>query len=913
MSTVLRVLQIEDSESDAALVQRVLKQTGYNIQVERVETAAEMRAALHRPDAGWDVIIADYRLPQFDAPSALAVLKESGLDIPFIVVSGTIGEELAVEMMRAGAHDYLMKGNMVRLGPAIKREIGEARSRSARREAEQGLLESADRLTMALSAAHMGVWEWDIDTGRVFWSKECLAIFRISEFNGTVEAFRNLLHPDDRDALMAAAEQAIADRRSFFAEFRSVLPSGEIIWLYDVGHARYDDTGKPTRLLGIVQDITARKHAEGELRRSQAMLDSVVRSALDAVAVIDDQGRIVHWNPAAEKIFGYRPEEVIGSVLHDLVAPERFRKDFERGYAEFLRTGTGPIVNKILEMPAIRRDGVEFPVELAVAPIKIGGANYAVGMVRDITARKAAETALRESEQRWSFALEGAGDGVWDWDGATGVAFYSRQWKAMLGMADDEVIKGDFEDLIHPDDRERVHNAIESHLAGETGGYTAEYRLRCKDGSYKWILARGRIVSRTADGRPLRAIGTHTDLTPLKAAEAEREKLLEQFLQAQKMESIGRLAGGVAHDFNNLLTIINGYSSLLRSDPSCSELQREYVGQVIMAGDRAKALVAQLLSFSRKDPPSRSAVNVNKLVENMGKTVLRLMGEDVQMSTTLAASLPVANVDPNQLEQVLMNLAVNARDAMPKGGILTIETSSPEKEVTCDMCGRPVDPERYVAIAVRDTGTGMTAETRSHLFEPFFTTKPVGRGTGLGLSVVHGILSANGGHMTVKTVLGEGTEFRVYIPSVKAEPVQAPEPAGAVPRGTETILLVEDEETVRRFVGTALNRLGYQVREAASAAAALEILETERAGADADRHCDAGHGWNRPGRKSANDDARPEGAVHVGLCRRRTLGDDGPHSQRRVPPEAVPPGRTGSAHPEVAQRRPGSVAGAGSG
>ena len=828
MRALLRVLQVEDSESDAALILRALQQAGYAVQSERVETAEELREALSRAETTWDAIIADYRLPQFDAPSALRVLKESGLDLPFIVVSGTIGEELAVEMMRAGAHDYLMKGSMVRLGPVVEREIGEARSRAARREAERQLHESGERLAMALTAARMGVWQWDMVSDRVFWSRECHEILHVHDFDGTQRAFLEIVHPEDREPLQEAGRRAIVERRSFSHEFRVIQPDGKIVWLSNVGHARFNESGRATQLLGIIQDITERKRAEGELLHSQTMLDSVVRSALDAVIVIDNEGRIVHWNPAAERMFGYDSSEVIGRRLHDLVAPARFHADFLRGYRSFLESGTGPIMGKILEVPAVRRNGVEFPVELGVAPINIGGAMFAVGMVRDITARKASETALRESEQRWSFALEGAGDGVWDWDGDTGLTFYSRQWKAMLGLAEDEMRTGDFADLIHPDDRERAQAAIEDHLTGKSASYTAEYRLRCKDGSYKWILARGRVVTRSADGRPLRAIGTHTDLSRLKAAEAEREKLLAQFLQAQKMESVGRLAGGVAHDFNNLLTIINGYAVLLRGDPDCREPQRDSLDQVIAAGERAKALVGQLLSFSRKDPPSQSAVNVNTLVENMGKTVLRLIGEDVRMSTTLAASLPTVKADPNQLEQVLMNLAVNARDAMPNGGTLTIETGVRPEAALCEICGQQIFGEHHVFISVRDTGVGMSEEARSHLFEPFFTTKPVGQGTGLGLSVVHGIVTANSGHLVVQSEAGKGTEFRVYLPVMQAEQAVDQAPAGVAPEGTEVILLVEDDPNVRRYVTTALTRLGYRVLEAPNAEDALATLQSQR-------------------------------------------------------------------------------------
>jgi PAS domain S-box-containing protein len=597
----------------------------------------------------------------------------------------------------------------------------------------------------------------------------------------------------------------------------------------NLGQASYDEADRPVRLVGVVQDITERKQAEEELRHSRRMLDVVVSAALDAVIVVDSLGNVALWNAAAERIFGYSPQEAAGRNLHELIAPPRLIPAYRDGFLGFSKTGGGLTVGRIIEMIARRKDGVEFPAELSVAPVTLSGVLHAVGVVRDISRRKNAEAALRESEQRWQFALEGSGDGVWDWHADTNRTYFSRQWKSMLGYEEEEISDRptEFEERVHPDDLERVKLALEKHFAGETPAYVCEYRLRTKSGAYKWVLGRGRAIERAADGRPLRVIGTHADLTALKAAEAERERLQAQVLQAQKMESIGRLAGGVAHDFNNLLTLINGHSAMLLSKLGIDDPIRDSVEQILSAGESAAAVVRQLLAFSRKNAPSRAVIDLNDVVRRMEKTIFRLVGHDIRIATNLAEPLPRVFADSGQIEQVLMNLVVNARDAMPNGGALTVETGAGYLSGRCAICESEIAPGDYVSISVRDTGAGMDAETLSHVFEPFFTTKPVGEGTGLGLPVVHGIVIQHNGHLSVASEPGAGSEFRIHLPVARRE-MSRDEPSVEAPaHGGETILLVDDDDRVRRFLVNALGVYGYRVRAASDAGEALAILSTE--------------------------------------------------------------------------------------
>jgi two-component system, cell cycle sensor histidine kinase and response regulator CckA len=828
LSTTLRMLQVEDSESDAAIVVRLLQRAGYEPRVTRVESAGEMRKSLG--ESVWDIILSDYRLPGFDAPAALRVLHETGLDIPFIVISGTIGEDVAVEVMKSGAHDYLMKSNLTRLVQAVEREIREAEVRKAGRLAQQALQESNLRLTMALAGTRMGVWEWNLRTGNIFWSPECYQAIGVESFDGSFDTLLQAVHPDDRQRLQQEVEQIVTGHRGVATEYRAIRPSGEVVWLANCGHMEYDASGKPLRVIGTVQDITERKCAEAALQHSQAMLQSVVASALDAVIVMSGQGIVALWNVAAERMFGYTADEAIGKPLHELIAPASVHSELQVGMAGFRMSGEGSVVGQTREMVARRKDGSEFLVELSVAPVSCPGTWQAVGVVRDITERKRAELALRESEQRWQFALEGSGDGVWDWDVATNTAYHSRQDLALLNLEGSELPyqRRELEERIHPDDRERFVTVWERHLAGVTPSYACEYRLRSADGTYKWILGRGKAIARDTEGRPLRVIGTHTDLTALKTAEAEREKLRAQFLQAQKMESIGRLAGGVAHDFNNLLTVINGYSGLALKQLGTGDPLRETVEEIYRAGERATGLVRQLLAFSRTQVLKQEYLDVNELIGDMQRMVRRLMREDVEIVTRLTPSLDAVQADRHQMEQAILNLAINARDAMPHGGTVTIETGRERREGTCAQCHINIVPGMYVRITIRDTGTGIGEDARQHMFEPFFTTKEVGQGTGLGLATVQGIVIQSGGHISFESALNEGTAFHIYLPAVERKAPEELETAvAALPaRGHETVLLVEDQSDVRRFCVRVLENRGYRVMQAPGGEAALLLLGT---------------------------------------------------------------------------------------
>lgn len=429
---------------------------------------------------------------------------------------------------------------------------------------------------------------------------------------------------------------------------------------------------------------------------------------------------------------------------------------------------------------------------------------------------------LRTSREHEQQAVTAGRVGLWDWDLRSNRVYFSPEWKRQIGYAPDE-ISDDFSEWqtrVHPEDLDRCLTALHSYLANPVTPYAEEFRFRHRNGSYRHILAHGSLV-RDETGRPVRMLGSHVDVTEL-------TELQSQFLQAQKMESVGRLAGGIAHDFNNLLTAINGTADLAmlglrEDDPLFGDLR-----EIRRAGDRAAILTRQLLAFSRKQVLQPAVLRLSTLVSEMEQMLRRLIGEDVILEITSEPGLGQVKADPGQLEQVVVNLVVNARDAMPQGGTLRLATRNIDLDETYTRMHPDVAPGAYVELAVSDTGTGMDAATLDRLFEPFFTTKGAGKGTGLGLSTVFGIVKQSGGSVQVASEPGCGSRFTIHLPRVPEGGTAArhsqPHP---VVGGKETVLVVEDEDGLRKVAVRALTAAGYRVLVAANGADALQLLERE--------------------------------------------------------------------------------------
>ena len=452
--------------------------------------------------------------------------------------------------------------------------------------------------------------------------------------------------------------------------------------------------------------------------------------------------------------------------------------------------------------------------------VRLGPAvRSALELRRTRAERAAAEAALRSNEQRFRALVEHSWDAVALFRSDGTILYGSPATTRILGYDLAEFVDRNALDLIHPEDRDAVVGRLTEALANPRGRVDVAARVRHRDGSWRYLEG---VFTNLLDDPSVGAIvNNYRDAT-------ERRSLENQVIQAQKMEAVGRLAGGVAHDFNNILTAIGGYSDLLLADLPPDDPHRQDVDEIHRAADRAAALIQQLLAFSRRQVMQPRVINLNALVANVENLLRRLIGEDVLLATALASDVGCVRADPGQMEQVIMNLAVNARDAMPGGGRLTIETRNVDLDAAHAAEHRTVVPGPHVVLAVSDTGSGMSAETQAHMFEPFFTTKEVGKGTGLGLATVYGIVKQSGGSIWVYSELGHGTTIKVYLPRVDEPPDPlpgTPVTAAADLHGTETILLVEDEPAVRGVARQVLTRHGYTVVEAPDGQTALALFD----------------------------------------------------------------------------------------
>jgi two-component system cell cycle sensor histidine kinase/response regulator CckA len=549
--------------------------------------------------------------------------------------------------------------------------------------------------------------------------------------------------------------------------------------------------------------------ARAEADEARSQLAAIVESSEDAIIGKTLDGLIVTWNPAAERLYGWSAQEVRGRPVSLLAPPDRAEE--LAGVLERLRRGERV---PPFETVGVRKDGQRLDVSLSISPIRDAAGRIvgASAIARDITERKRTEATLR----RDALLLANVRDAVIVADLQGVVTYWNEGATRLFGWQPAEVLGRRLTERFALGDGPAVADKLQAIMGGRD--WTGEWQGTRQDGSRVWVDAR---VSRLTDptGQPVGVLGLAHDITG-------RKRLEEQYHQAQKMEAIGQLAGGVAHDFNNLLTVISGYSDLLFEQFPAEDPAREAVGEIRQAGERAASLTRQLLAFGRQQVLAPVVLDLNAVVIDMEKMLRRVIGEDVHLATALRPDLGRIKADPGQIEQVLLNLCVNARDAMPQGGRLTIETRNVDLDESYGQAHADVRLGPHVLLAVSDTGHGMTEAVQARIFEPFFTTKEVGRGTGLGLATVHGIVKQSGGHVAVYSEPGVGTTFKVYLPRVEEEEDRESRPArgpARAPGGQETVLLVEDEEAVRSLARRVLQASGYTVVEARDGGEALRV------------------------------------------------------------------------------------------
>lgn len=570
---------------------------------------------------------------------------------------------------------------------------------------------------------------------------------------------------------------------------------------------------------GIIRDISERKRAEEALQESEERFRGLFENSKDTVFTCDLAGNFTSLNPAGELLTEYTSAEALKSNFATVVAPE-----YLAVAQQMISHKAAGDVATVYELEIITKSGQRVLVEISSRTIHRGGLPIGVqGSARDITERKRAEDALRKSEEQYRILFESNPQPMWVFDLETSRFLalneaavrhygYSREQFLSMTLAD-----------IHPDeDAARLAGEELEKIDGLR--QLGEWRHRSADGQTIEVEV---TANATNFGGRRAGLVLINDITARKRAQEALSASQMQLQQSQKLEAVGQLAGGVAHDFNNLLTAIIGFSDLSLRRMDEDDPIRRNLEEIKKAADRAASLTRQLLAFSRKQILEPKVLDLNAVVKDMYKMLRRLIGEDMDLATRAGADLGKVKADPGQVEQILLNLVVNARDAMPHGGKVTIETANVTLDERYAFEHVPVQTGDYVMLAISDTGCGMDKETQSHIFEPFYTTKEAGKGTGLGLSTVYGIVKQSGGFIWVYSEVGKGTSFKIYLPLVSADLRVAEKREQVLPTdlsGDETILLVEDDEVVRRMARLILESRGYQVLAARDGREALQVF-----------------------------------------------------------------------------------------
>ena len=720
--TPLKLLMVEDSSMDAELTLMRLERSGLHVQSQLVFDHVGVDHALR--EARYDLILCDCVLPGSSGTEVLAIAQRLAPDVPFIFLSGIYGEEHAVEMIRLGATDYVLKKNLPLLPKAVRRALTEVQERQRRRRAEEALIDVEARARIAIDAAGMGTWDLRPQEGLLLWDDRCKTLFGLpTSTEMSLEVFLGGIYPDDLPMVREAVEYAMRPESGgrYRVEFRIAQPNGlEPRWLLSSGQSQFVD-GQCVRFSGVLQDIHTQRLATQALRQLNEMLgerverrtrerDRAWELSQDLLAVLNKDLTPVALNPAWEASLGFSRERLSQSSLLHLL-PEADQ--------ELLLTELAALAHG--------RTSVRF----------VGRILHAGG------------------QQRW------------------------LSW------------------VVVPED------------------------------TLLYVVARDITSEREA------ALGLAEANARLREQINERERIEAALQQMQRLEAVGQLTAGVAHDFNNLLTVILTGASFLERDLAKANLDkaRTRLTHIREAGERGAKLTSQLLAFSRRQRLEPVALNLNQTLAGLEELLRRTLGGNVSVRLDLDQALRHALTDPTQTEMIILNLAINARDAMPDGGQLTLTTRNTRID---NRPQRPEDPDpgEYVMLSIRDTGCGMSEDVLAKVFEPFFTTKDIGKGSGLGLAQVFGFAKQSGGGVRIDTTPGRGTEVAVYLPAVKDEVVNEPVAAVLSQSSSEsgrnrTVLLVDDDHLVRDMLGDVLRQYGYQVRQAHSGEQALALLDDE--------------------------------------------------------------------------------------
>ncbi|MFZ5453847.1 MAG: PAS domain S-box protein [Thermodesulfobacteriota bacterium] len=946
MQLLIHILHLEDDPADAELAQALLESEGLACQINRVQTGDEFREALSQ--GGYDVILADFRLPGYDGMSALRLVQEMGLDIPFIFVSGTMGEDAAIEGLREGAIDYVLKQKLSRLVPAVKRALGEAENRRERQRAEAALRQSEERYRSLVENIDLGIILISSDyrilmanaaLGKFFHKpvseflgKECFrefekrdavcahcpgrramatgevaetetdgvrddgTIFMVhnqafpnfgpdGEITGFIEVVKDiterkrgeaalrkseekyrllvkqipavvfkgyadgsvdffddkiatltgyskedfcsrrlkwpdLITPEDQPGVRERLIEALKTNGAYERQYRIRKKSGEIAWLQCMGQIFFDAAGRMDFISGVIYDITFRKQTEEELVRAKEEWELTFNSVPHLIAILDTQHRIVRANQAMAAKLGIPPEEAVGrrcfEAVHKTAGPPHFCP-----HTKLLADGrehTAEILEENL--------GGYFLV--TVSPLRDSRGNLlgSVHIARDITEQKKAAAAMAHLSRQMELILNSAGEGIFGVDTEGKLTFANPAMAQMLGWEIFELLGQSVHDLCHHTKRNG-----QPYPSGECPINLAFKNGRIYHAGDEWFWRKdGTSFPVEYTSTPIRegdqVVGTVVvikDISERKQAEEAKLKFEAQLRQAQKMEAIGTLAGGIAHDFNNILGAIIGYGEMIQMfHTSLDPKVKRDVDEILRAAFRAKDLVQQILTFSRRVDQDRKPIQLQMIIKESIKFLRATLPSTIEIRQFLDPEVGPVLADPTQMQQVVMNLCTNAAHAMrQEGGVLEVSlsevvVSEGEKE-TLKLVTGP-----YAKMMVKDSGHGIPPEVLERIFDPYFTTKGMGEGTGLGLAVVEGIIQSHGGAITVESEPGIGTVFLVFIPLMERSEITLPsETPAPIPQGEGQILFVDDEPSLAHLGQGLLTQLGFEVDAFTSSTAAL--------------------------------------------------------------------------------------------
>ncbi len=799
----LRILLVEDLPSDAELAERELKRQGIHYTLKITDNKEDFLRELE--DFQPDLVISDYLLPQFDGMEVIKLTAGYDESVPVLVLTGSMNEETAVECMKAGAWDYVIKEHIKRLGPAVTQVVEKKKLLIQHNRMFEELERSERLLKESQAISKAGGWEYDVDKKRITWTDEVYRIYGVDKNYdpNDIEKAIGFYSEEDQKIVETAFKEAVNNRKEYDLELKFNSADGKRKWVRTAGKPVVKD-GKVVKVVGNIMDITDRKRTEEDLRESFRLSDSLLQTLPFGFDLVDEEGNILFMNDRFEKVFG---RDAIGKKCWEVYRDDKTQCE------------DCPLISGIElgEVGVVESHGVMNGriYHISHSGMMLRGKKVMLEIFQDITDQKQVEKALAQSEREYRELVENAVVGVFKTN-IEGRILYVN--KALAGIFEFDSL----DEMLSEEVLMRYKNSTHrSRLIGELKQYgyveNFETEMITKTGKTKNI-----VLSASLDGDIIS--GMMRDVTGYHV-------LQQQLIQSQKLESIGTLAGGIAHDFNNILGIIMGHGHLLEQVRNDDEKFSKSHQAILDATERGTSLVQKLMIFARQDESSYEAKQINDLIRDTKAIIRDTLPRYITIETELDEKIPVIAIDPTQFNQVLLNLCVNARDAMPHGGTLTIKTKLVDVE---NIRTKYPDAEssKYTCVEVSDTGVGIDEDTRQRLFEPFFTTKEKGKGTGLGLPVVYGVVKNHRGFIDIESEKGKGTTFYVYFPLnlLAKEIADGISPADEmVTGGTETILLVEDEYLLREMVREFLSGKGYTIIEAADADEAIEVYQREKA------------------------------------------------------------------------------------